>query len=343
MTSAEASIDSGLPHSLSELVTRTPDLIAMAASRDPDAKVIVLLVPSGSQSPTLAVKVPTTAKASAAVEAEARLLRSVHARTSQRIRSSIPFPIGFVATGRFRALVTAALPGTLLARDYHRWRHTSRPQTVVADFNAAGKWLEQFQSATAQSRAPLEMDDGVVVALLSRFDGEPNVPQLIASVSAVHSRLRTASTPRTIVHGDYWFGNLLVSGTSVVGVVDWEYATISGQPIRDVVRFALAYALYLDRHTRPEHRVRGHQGLRAGRWGAGIVHAIEGVGWFPTLVQRFIGDHLERLGAPRRLWRDAALAGVAEVAATADDPEFALRHLQLLRTLMRLRGPEGRR
>jgi hypothetical protein len=342
MTIAEASADSALPYSLSELVSRTADLIVMAASRDPDAKVIILLIPGGSQSPRLAVKVPTTAKASAAVELEGRLLQAVHVRTPRRIRSSIPSPIGFVDAGPFRALVTAALPGTPVTRDYHRWRHTSRPQTVFADFNAAGTWLKQFHSDTAQARAPLEMDAGVVASLRSRFDNELDTPSVIAHVSAVHSRLRTASTPCTIVHGDYWFGNLLVSGSSVVGVVDWENATTSGQPMRDVVRFSLAYALYLDRHTRSGHQVRGHQGLQAGRWGAGIVYAIEGRGWFPTLVRGFIGDHLERLGAPRELWRDAALAGIAEVAATADDPEFARRHLQLLRTLMGVGEQESR-
>jgi hypothetical protein len=343
MTIAEASATSDLPPTLSELLSGNyGDAIVMAASKDPNSKVIVLLIPRGSRTPTLAVKVPTTSVASTVVEAEGRVLQAVHTRTPPRIRESIPFPIGFVAVGRFRALVATALPGTPMARGYHRWRHITRARDVRADFNAASQWLEQLHAATAHTRASLDMDGGVVAGLRSRF-GEPDTASVIATVSEIHSHLRTASTPRTVVHGDYWFGNLLVSGDSVVGVVDWENATISGQPMRDVVRFVLGYALYLDRHTRPQRPVRGHQGLRAGRWGAGILYAIEGRGWFPTLVRQFIGDHLERLGAPRGLWRDAALAGVAEVAATADDPEFALRHLQLLRTLMGLGQAEGRR
>jgi len=343
MTIAEARTASDLPRTLSELLSGDKtDAIVMAVSKDPHAKVIVLLIPRGSQAPTLAVKVPTTADASAVVEAEGRVLDAVRTRAPAWIRESIPLPIGFVAVDRFRALVTTALPGALMARDYHRWRHITRARDVGADFNAASQWLEQLHVATANARASLDMDAGVVAGLSSRFDGEPDIASVISTVSAIHAHLRTASTPWTVVHGDYWFGNLLVSGSSVVGVVDWENATISGQPMRDVVRFALAYALYLDRHTRPGHRVRGHEGLRAGRWGAGILYAIAGRGWFPTLVRRFIGDHLERLGAPRGLWRSAALAGVAEVAATADDPEFALRHLQLLRTLVGLGEPEDR-
>ena len=343
MTIAEARTASDLPRTLSELLSGDKtDAIVMAVSKDPHAKVIVLLIPRGTQAPTLAVKVPTTADASTVVEAEGRVLEAVHTRAPASIREGIPWPIGFVTVDRFRALVTTALPGTLMARDYHRWRHITRARDVGADFNAASQWLEQLHVATAHTRASLDMDVGVVAGLRSRFGGEPDIASILATVSAIHAHLRSASTPWTVVHGDYWFGNLLVSGSSVVGVVDWENATTSGQPMRDVVRFALAYALYLDRHTRPGHRVRGHEGLRAGHWGAGIVYAVDGRGWFPTLVRRFIEDHLERLGAPRGLWRAAALAGVAEIAATADDPEFALRHLQLLRELVGLGEPEDR-
>jgi aminoglycoside phosphotransferase (APT) family kinase protein len=41
------------------------------------------------------------------------------------------------------------------------------------------------------------------------------------------------SGPATIVHGDYRLGNVMVDGTDVVGVFDWEMATL-GDPLADV-------------------------------------------------------------------------------------------------------------
>jgi hypothetical protein len=77
--------------------------------------------------------------------------------------------------------------------------------------------------------------------------------------------------------------------------------------------------------------VRGHPGLRAGAWGAGVHYALDGSGWFPELFRRFLRDGLARLGASPACWRDAAIAGLAEAAAYMDDHDFARRQLELLR------------
>jgi hypothetical protein len=65
-----------------------------------------------------------------------------------------------------------------------------------------------------------------------------------------------------------------------------------------------------------------------------VIYAIRGEGWFPDLFRGFLQDGLARLGAAPELWREAALAGLAEIAATTDDPGFALGHLELLRCLV---------
>jgi hypothetical protein len=96
----------------------------------------------------------------------------------------------------------------------------------------------------------------------------------------------------------------------------------------------VSYALYLDRHTRPGRRVRGHRRLRADRWGAGLAYAVAGEGWFPDLVRDYLMDALARLGVPTGLWREVLIAGIADVIATADHPEFARNHLDLLISLI---------
>jgi hypothetical protein len=51
-------------------------------------------------------------------------------------------------------------------------------------------------------------------------------------------------------------------------------------------------------------------------------------------VRAFVTTALARLGAPGTLWRDVLLAGLAEVAVTADHPDFAARHRDLLLRLV---------
>ena len=177
------------------------------------------------------------------------------------------------------------------------------------------------------------MDGGVTARLRQRFAAVDRLEARLGRLTEIHGRLQRSATPRTAVHGDLWFGNLLLSDGRISGVVDWEAAAPSGEPLRDVVRFALMYALYLDRRTRVGRRVAGHPGLRAGEWGAGVEYALDGDGWFPELFRGFLQRALSRFGAPAERWRDAALAGIAEVAAFTDEDEFARFHFELFQRL----------
>jgi hypothetical protein len=55
-----------------------------------------------------------------------------------------------------------------------------------------------------------------------------------------------------------------------------------------------------------------------------------GRAWFPSVVRDYLAAALDRLGLPPDLWRDVYLAGIADVAATADHPDFARHHLDAL-------------
>jgi hypothetical protein len=171
-------------------------------------------------------------------------------------------------------------------------------------------------------------------ALARRFRQRAELPQVLDQLGAIHTRLARSTTPRTAVHGDFWNGNLLTNERAITGVVDWESGRRRSEPLRDVVRFGLSYSLYLDRHTRPGHQVAGH-GFVAGEWGQGVRYALDGKGWYPELVRGFLQSALVRLGAAPEHWRDAALAGLAEIAASADEFVFAERHLNLFQRLTR--------
>jgi aminoglycoside phosphotransferase (APT) family kinase protein len=309
--------------------------LVVGTSKDPNAKITVLLVSPGNGGSLLAVKAPTTDAAARAVEAEERALLAIRRAAPRDVADTIPRVIDAVEFDGRRAVVFSAVRGTPMATSYIRWRHTASKARVAADFAAVEAWLIKLQRGTAGESAPIEMGGDVALRLRRRFPDDVLLDADLNQLAEINRRLSRNSVPRTAVHGDLWFGNLLLEGQRVSGVVDWEAGTTSGEPVRDLVRFAHMYALYLDRRTRPRRRIPGHSGLRADRWGVGVEFAINGAGWFPELFRQFLQRGLTRLGAPAADWRDAAVAGIAEVAAVTDDREFARRHLDLFRRLCR--------
>ena len=170
---------------------------------------------------------------------------------------------------------------------------------------------------------PLDLPDETLAPLYARLPAEPDGERLLDRLGPLQRRLRCHAVPATLVHGDFWPGNVLVDGGEVTGVVDWERAETAGNPVRDLARFALAYCAYLDRHTRPGRRVAGHPALVAGPASAGTVYGIDGRGWFPDAIRRFLFDGLARLGLPGACGRDALLGEVAGLLAETCDARFA--------------------
>ena len=307
--------------------------VVLALSKDPNGKLTVLLIPRTTDLPKVAVKVPMTDAAQASIAAERHVLSELRAHLPGTVLVTVP-ALADLPEARGRPfLVTTALPGVPMSTRYHAWRHLATPAAVKADFMAVERWLSRFQAFSTGSATPMDMDGGLVPVLRRRFAQEPNLNQALGRLAAIHGRLRKSRTPRTAVNGDFWFGNLLWAGHEISGVLDWEAGTIRGEPVRDLVRFALTYALYLDRHSKSGRHVAGHPGLRAGVWGSGIEYAVDGEGWFPALFRTFLSDGLIRLGADPTRWRDLAVAGLAEVAATADHVDFASLHWQLFNRL----------
>jgi aminoglycoside phosphotransferase (APT) family kinase protein len=307
--------------------------LVIGTSKVPNAKLTVMLVSPVSGRSELAVKVPTTDVAAKAIEDEAAMLVSLDALALD-MESTIPRVVGQVDFHGRTGVVMTAVRGTPMATSYARGRHTADRARVGADFAAVDRWLAALQRATAAGSGPVDLGAGIAESLAARF-GEDETAEDLSRLAEVRRRLRTSVVPRTVVHGDLWLGNLLLTDGVASGVVDWEGAEPRGEPLRDLVRFAITYALFLDRHTRPGRRVRGHPELRAGTWGAGVEYALDGAGWFPDLVRAFLQDGLARLGADPARWRDAALAGVAEFAALTDDPVFGRSILELFRRLAR--------
>lgn len=303
--------------------------LLFSASKDPDAKMTFVGVAPGA----VAVKIPTTAAAERAVEAEGRVLVGLRRLSLGPLDATIPRYIGSPLVDGRRGLLSTALPGAAMTVGYHQWRHTARRRSVHRDLDLAAGWLAGFQAATSRADQPVTWPTETADALARRWDGDPRLPEALARLGDAAERLAASATPTTAVHGDYWMGNVLVQDGTVTGVVDWEAGALTGSPLRDLARFPLSYALYLDRHARAGAPVAGHRGLRRDGFGAGVRYALVGAGWLPDAVRAFLGDGLERLGLRRDLWYAVATTGVAEIAATANDDDFGSGHVDLLVSL----------
>jgi Phosphotransferase enzyme family len=316
------------------LSTPGSHVILLDGSRDPNSGVTVLVTEPGSAEPHLAVKIATTAAAAEVIAREARLLVELRRRALPTVGQTLPRHLGVFDADGMLASVTSVVPGVPMRTSYHEFRHVARPGSVRGDFAAAQDWLTALHADSMTEAAPIALLEGVAAQIAARWPDDPRTPDLAGRLGPLATRLSSAGTKRAVVHGDFWAGNLLISHGTVTGVVDWAAGELSGEPLRDVVRFALSYSLYLDRHTRPGRPVPGHPGLRAGRWGAGIRYALSGQGWYGQLVRGFVESALVRLGGPGGLWRAALLAGLGEIAVTADHADFAIRHRDLLMQLI---------
>ncbi|MFZ2013114.1 MAG: aminoglycoside phosphotransferase family protein [Nocardioides sp.] len=320
----------GIPTRAADLVAGPVRGVLLSLSRDPDAKLTFVATSGRRPGEQLAVKLPTTPRASTAVETEGRMLVALRRLPLGALHDTVPRYVESIQEDGTTVLVSTLVTGTPMSVGYHRYLHTARPDAVRADFRRAGGWLRAFQRQTGTTTGALTWPASVHDEVAGRWDGHPDLPAALSRLAGARERLHGLTTPTTVVHGDFWFGNVLVTDDAVSGVIDWEAGSPAGCPLRDLARFALSYCLYLDRHTRPGHRVLGHPGLRRSTFGAGVRYGLLGSGWLPALVRDFLGSGLEDLGLPRVAWYDVALVGLGEVAATANDETFGADHLSLL-------------
>ena len=252
--------------------------VLLDGSRDPNSGVTMLLMPAGADEPHLAVKIATTSAAADVIEREAQFLVELRHHPLHRVDRTLPRHAGFFDADGMLAAATSVVPGVPMRTGYHGFRHLARPASVQADFAAAAGWLAALHADSKAGAAPIALLDGVPERIAARWPGDTRAAALTKRLAPLAARLASAATPRAVVHGDFWAGNLLMTADAVSGVVDWASGEMSGEPLRDVARFAPELpSLYLDRHTRPGRPV-GPTGLRADGWGAGIRYAMAGPG-----------------------------------------------------------------
>jgi aminoglycoside phosphotransferase (APT) family kinase protein len=317
----------------------TPRLVVIGLSRDENPKATILAFEPARSSPRLVLKVSLGRGAVPAVLAEAAALAAVAELGPDLVGGTVPSLVDVRQDATSAVLVTTVVPGVPMSVDYHGWRHTARPSAVREDLTDAVSWLDELarvpvrdvavgnRSADARTQWT---PSALTARLWSRWPDDAVARTVGDAVCSVASELALPlDATGAIVHGDFWCGNVLRTGGIVTGVVDWEHAVVGGDPLRDVTRFVLAYVLYLDRHTRAGRTVGGHPGLVAGPWGEPVRYVAAGSGWLSEAVEAVVAGHLANTGRDPMRWRQALALAAAEVAALADEREFARRHLLL--------------
>lgn len=288
---------------------------------------------AGPRTEPMTVRVPITLDASRLVQHEARLLVELRRRRLGPIERTIPRHVGVRHLDGLPVAMASLVPGRPMSADYDGWLHVARPDQVRRDFRHASGWLSRFQEASRAGISRTTWAAEVVETLHDRADRHPLLADGLIRLAPAMDRLDGHLVGRTAVHGDYWHANLLVHEAEIGGVVNWSHGELEGWPMRDLVRFALRYSHHLVQQTRPGRRVTGHPGLRRVGPAPGIRYALVGGGWYPRIVRAHLRDGLVRLGVPAHLWYDAALVGIAELAAEARDGRAARELLAVLVSL----------
>lgn len=320
----------------------------LGLDRDPTAKVTLILFGSDRR-PVAFAKTTRGEREAVLLEQEHAALLRLAGSPLPRTSAQIPQPLLF---GRIRGhlvLVTSAVPGAPLLVRYHTPGHTRTPRRVGADFGAAGRWLARFQRDSAQgwldcNEAFLAQSGAVLARYRAAHGWGPQEHSFMNGLEALAASLRGVRVPVSAVHGDYCLGNILVSGSAVTGVVDWELGQDVGLPFTDLFKFTTSYASYLDRALPPaDGGLAGHPGWSAARdtWAGpgawpnlvGFLYAFNGSGWFPRIVHDYLADGYDRLGVPDRVQDLFLPLFVAQQATTLTDPVYRNGYRDLFRIL----------
>jgi hypothetical protein len=322
--------------------------LVLGMDRDPLAKVTLLLFDDLGRLCAVA-KIARDHRSEPALEQEYAALCHLACSPMAGLRGDVPTPLLLDRVGHRLVVVTTAIPGTPMTVGYYTPGHVSDSVAVRRDFDTAGGWLAQFQSATATTVAlGDELFPQHIKPVLARYrrrvgwsDWEA---EAFADLEEDSRALPSIPVALGVVHGDYAIGNILVDGEALAGVIDWELSRPTGVQMSDVLKFAASYSSFLDRAAPPRAGVmRGHPGWRPAqqRWLSpsgwanltGFMYGFYGEGWYPDLVRTFVSRHAARLGLPPAAVPVLMRTFVVEQATVLANRTYARGYQELLHVL----------
>ena len=250
--------------------------------------VTVLLFPEDGREPIVA-KFPRYGRTNESLQREDASLRNVSGAVTAPMRPALPRTLGLHSIDEVDVHLQSGVSGHHLVAQTASKR--LRPDRVARQLDVVLSWCLDMQRASAH---PTVVDDAFIstrleplaAAAVTALDGDEATATLLAGALQDARALVGTSLPLVVAHGDYWAGNIMVERGRVVGVVDWERATLDDLPIWDPVKAVGSAAYHLDRYRSIPRRGRG--ALPAwgdlGTWGD-IAEAQFAVGFRAAFVQ----------------------------------------------------------
>lgn len=212
-------------------------IVKAAGSTGAARKVNFLVFENLSSSPRFLVKLVRDSAHQQKLQDEFEKLQSIYAFAS--LRPYVGRPVALLEQQGQLAMVETCLPGialeNLLLRGLRR-----RPAEIASDLEQTCRWLQVFLNETRQGmysfRGVIEIEERLTSL------PAPLSEKLTGQLFARADRLAGLQIPLAARHGDFWPGNLMMSG-SKIGIIDWETLTLQGWPLDDLFLFVLKYAL----------------------------------------------------------------------------------------------------
>jgi hypothetical protein len=255
-----------------------------------------LATPDGSARWTVLVE--ADAASAADILAEADLITALRARARPAFRFTLPEPVCLVEVGSRTGVLLLELPGSPMLTG----PAPIDPELHVVreHFDQALGWLRTLWTTTEGDFALIRYGENSRTA---------DLPESVANrVAGSLQRLNSQYARRSSVHGSTSPATLRIAGSAVVGVDDWRRAALSGDPVEDLVGFAIRYAPQsLAEIASTEHTE------------------------YADVVRSYLCVGLDVLGVDPAQWLDLLIVGSAEaitneLAAVADGArEFLLR------------------
>jgi hypothetical protein len=222
-----------------------------------------------------------------AVANEALVLGVLEQRLPEQLRRTVPAVVAHIdANGGSAGVIVTAVPGL--------------PRTAVSDaavevrhaVAGAVDWLSGLWQSTASDPAPAELGHDPVDTLLARYQGAAAVLPAIGTLIRARDRIASLQVVRTATHGCLCARHVLRDGPTVIGVDDWGRGSDRSDPLSDLGHLVVNLAAqHLPEVMAGRTTLAGH-------------------------VRRGVGQGMELLHVPTRLWRDVLVLAQFEVAIT---------------------------
>ena len=207
-----------------------------------DTAVMVAVVRCRTSGSRRVVKIPCTVEGAAGLRRQAQVLAALHAdvRLTDWL-GVVPRPRAYGEVDGHSFWIEEAVPGTPVPERLMR----AEGDAILADAVSLIQGLH-FRTAEHRTVGPTDIAEWIEWPLhrLAAFYATHSRPgrsqEALRPLGVELSGDLAHRTVRTSwVHGDFWTGNVLITGSAVTGIVDWDRAESDQLPLHDLLHLTV--------------------------------------------------------------------------------------------------------